>query len=370
MKKTLALVLALLLVVVAIVGCSGAPAEESASASAPASEPAGSDNQGGSDAELPLDVVVQVKATESDFWQYMIVGAEQYAKDYPDRVKVTIQGPTKELDYDKAVSLLEQVVANKPDAIVLASSSSDATVPAVEDAMDQGIPVILADNMLNTDKYTAFLATDNEVGGALAADTLVEGMQAKGKTSGKVLVVSSSAGSLVMEARIKGFTEQMAAEHSEYEMYPEILYCENDVAKALDVTAQTFSANKDIVGVFGGNNMSGNGVSRYIAQEKLSETVTCVCYDSDPEEIKNLRNGDLYAMIIQDPAGFGYKGVDMAYKVVAEGFKVEDKFPDRYIDTGCTKITAENIDDPSLQALIDPNLLKDGKATREWPTYF
>ena len=54
----------------------------------------------------------------------------------------------------------------------------------------------------------------------------------------------------------------------------------------------------------------------------------------------------------------------MAYKVVAEGFKVEDKFPDRYIDTGCTKITAENIGDPSLQALIDPNLLKDGKATR------
>ena len=47
--------------------------------------------------------------------------------------------------------------------------------------------------------------------------------------------------------------------------------------------------------------MSGNGVSRYIAQEKLSETVTCVCYDSDPEEIKNLRNGDLYAMIIPIP---------------------------------------------------------------------
>lgn len=370
MKKTLALVLALLLVVVAIVGCSTPAAEDTASA--PASEPAetGGENQGGSDAELPLDIVVQVKATESDFWQYMIVGAEQYAKDFPDRVKVTIQGPTKELDYDKAVSLLEQVVANKPDAIVLASSSSDATVPAVEDAMSQGIPVILADNMLNTDQYTAFLATDNEVGGALVADTLVEGMQAKGKTSGKVLVVSSSAGSLVMEARIKGFTEQMAAEHSEYEMYPEILYCENDVAKALDVTAQTFSANPDIVGVFGGNNMSGNGVSRYIAQEKLADEVTCVCYDSDPEEIKNLRNGDLYAMIIQDPAGFGYKGVDMAYKVVAEGYDVEANFPDRYIDTGCTKITSENIDDPDLQALIDPFQLRDGKATREWPTYF
>ena len=370
MKKTLALVLALLLVVVAIVGCSTPAAEDTASA--PASQPAetGGEGEGGSDAELPLDIVVQVKATESDFWQYMIVGAEQYAKDFPDRVKVTIQGPTKELDYDKAVSLLEQVVANKPDAIVLASSSSDATVPAVEDAMDQGIPVILTDNMLNTDKYTAFLATDNIAGGALAADALVEGMEAKGKTSGKVLVVSSSAGSLVMESRIKGFTVQMKNKYTQYEMYPEILYCENDVAKALDVCAQTFSANKDIVGVFGGNNMSGNGVSRYIAQEKLADEVTCVCYDSDPEEIKNLRNGDLYAMIIQDPAGFGYKGVDMAYKVVAEGYDVEANFPDRYIDTGCTKITAENIDDPDLQALIDPFQLRDGKATREWPTYF
>lgn len=370
MKKTLALVLALLLVVVAIVGCSGAPAENSASAPASTPPEKTEDNQGGSKADLPLDIVVQVKATESDFWQYMIVGAEQYAKDFPDRVKVTIQGPTKEMDYDKAVSLLEQVVANKPDAIVLASTSSDATVPAVEDAMDQGIPVILADNMLNTEKYTAFLATDNIAGGALAADALVEGMEAKGKTSGKVLVVSSSGGNLVMDARIKGFTEQMKNKYTQYELYPQVLYCENDVAKALDVCAQTFSANKDIVGVFGGNNMSGNGVSRYIAQEKLSETVTCVCYDSDPEEIKNLRNGDLYAMIIQDPSGFGYKGVDMAYKVVAEGYDVEANFPDRYIDTGCTKITAENIDDPELQALIDPTLLKDGKATREWPTYF
>jgi len=367
MKKTLALVLAMLLVVVALVGCGdGGKAPETSSA---APETTGSAPETTETGEAPaevLDIAVEVKATESDFWQYMLIGAEQYGKDFPDRAKVTTYGPTKELEVEEAVSILEQIVQTEPDGIVLASNSSDATVPAIEDAYDKGIICIITDNALNTDKYHAFLATDNLVGGALAADALVEGMEKNGAKEGTVFVLSSSAGSQVITQRQKGFLDQMASAHSQYKLYPEIQYCENDIAKALSICENVFSANKDIVGVFGVNNMSGNGVAKYISQEGLKGKVAAVCYDSDPEEIKALKAGDLYAMVIQDPAGFGYYGIDLVYKIKVEGYKVEDDFADKYIDTGCTKITADNIEAPELQGLINPFLLKDGTATRDF----
>ncbi len=362
MKKALSLVLALLMVAVALVGCStAAPAQSSApapasSAAAPAS----------SAAAAPLNIAVEVKATESDFWQYMLIGADQYAKAYPDRVKVTTYGPPTENDVDEAVSILEQIIETKPDGIVLASVSSSATVPAVEDAVSKGIIVVVADNKLDTEKYDAYLATDNVAGGALAADALVEGMKKKGVNSGTILQVTTNGGAKVVVDRHKGFMDEMKAKYPEYKLYPEIQYCENDIAKAITICENVFSANKDIVGVFGGNNMSGNGVARYIAQQKLGDKVTVVSFDSDPEEIKATKAGNMYAMIIQDPAGFGYKGVDMVYQIKANGYKVEDKYPDKYIDTGCIKITAENVDSPELAGLIDPFKLKDGSATRDW----
>jgi len=360
MKKSLSLALALLMVAIALAGCGGqAVLETEPSESAPAPESS-------VPATGALNVAVQVKATESDFWQYMLIGAEQYGKDFPDRVKVTTYGPTKEADVDEAISILEQVIQTQPDGIVLASTNSDAPVPAIEDAYAKGIIMIIVDNRVTTDRYHAFLATDNLAGGALAADSLVEGMESKGVKEGRILLVASSSGSLVVATRLEGFINQMKSKYPQYPLYPETQYCENDIAKALTICENVFSANDDIVGVFGGNNMSGNGIAKFIAQEGLGDKVTAVCFDSDPEEIKAMREGNLYAMIIQDPAGFGYNGIDMVYKIKVEGYKVEEEYPEKYIDTGCTKITAENVDAPELQGLINPFLLKDGSATREW----
>jgi ABC-type sugar transport system substrate-binding protein len=44
-------------------------------------------------AEGPINVAVIIKATTSDFWQYVLIGANNYAVEYPERVKVTTYGP-------------------------------------------------------------------------------------------------------------------------------------------------------------------------------------------------------------------------------------------------------------------------------------
>ena len=113
----------------------------------------------------PYKIAVIIKATDSDFWQYVIIGAVNYGLDNPDKVKISWSGPKSEADIDKQVSLLEDVVSKNPDGIVIASTSSDATVPALEQAIDQGIAVVTIDNKVRSDKIPAFLATNNKVGG-------------------------------------------------------------------------------------------------------------------------------------------------------------------------------------------------------------
>ncbi len=81
----------------------------------------------------PYNIALIIKATDSDFWQYVIVGGTNYGLEHPDVAKVTSYGPLpSEADIDKQVAIVEDVIASQPDAIVIASTSSDATVPALE----------------------------------------------------------------------------------------------------------------------------------------------------------------------------------------------------------------------------------------------
>ena len=120
---------------------------------------------------------------------------------------MTPDGPSSETDIDKQVSIIENVISKQPDAIVIASSSPDATVPAIENAMSQGIPVITIDNKLNTDNYTSFLATDHKITAAAAAEATAADWKKMGAdpSGKKVIVISSVAGTAVNTARTEGF---------------------------------------------------------------------------------------------------------------------------------------------------------------------
>jgi ribose transport system substrate-binding protein len=94
----------------------------------------------------PYNIALIINATDSDFWQYVIIGGTNYGRDNPDKAKVSWYGPKSEADIEKQVAILEDIISKKPDAIVIASTSSDATVPALENAIDQGIAVVTIDN--------------------------------------------------------------------------------------------------------------------------------------------------------------------------------------------------------------------------------
>lgn len=386
MKKTLALVVALLMVVIAAVSCSApaetseAPAESAAATEAPAESEAASEAPAESEAaseapsesaaaegsglpevsdeatslEEPLDIAVIIKATDSDFWQYMLVGAQNYQADFPDRVKVTTYGPPSEADIDQQVQILEQVITTKPDGILIASTSSDAANAGIESAMSQGIPVVTADNQVTTDQYVTHLATDNLAAGAMAADQFVATLEERGvELEGTVGLVSAMAAVQVLTDREDGFVQRMA------EIAPNITvlekqYADSDIARALELCENIYTANQDtLLGIFASNNQTGDGLARFMTERDLGDKLVGMVFDSDPEEITAIENGHLVGTVVQNPYSMGYDGVNVLYEYIVNEMQFE-----KYYDTGVTVVTAENIESEEVQDLLDSYRLK------------
>lgn len=302
--------------------------------------------------EKPYEIAVVIKATDSDFWQYLLVGAKNYEFEHPELVKVTTYGPPSEADIAQQVTILEDVISTNPDGIVIASTSSDATVPALEMAYDKGIAVITVDNKVNTDKVHTFLATDNTVGGAMAAEKMVEFMNAEGiALKGKVGIISAMAGVQVLTDRDTGFTNKL----NELAPMIEVLdarYIDNDIVKALGATEDLITTYDDLIGIFADNNHSADGAARAIGEQKLQNKIILTGYDSDPEEVAAIKAGVLKAIMVQDPYGMGYKGVDSAVTIIEGGSLPE------FVNTGVVSVTKTNVNDADVQGVLDPYSMK------------
>ena len=293
------------------------------------------------------DIAVIVKATDSDFWQQMLIGSNTADKQF-DNIRIRTYGPVSEADIQGQVAILENVITSRPDAIVIASTSSDATVPALERAFDMGIKIVLVDNLVHTESYNTFLATDNVVGGGMAAEQFVERLKQMGKPlEGKVGLISAMAGVQVLTNRDNGFTTRLAEIAPGLEILP-VRYVDNDIPTALAAAEYIITSAPGLVGFFADNNHTGVGVARAIAERNLGDDLVLIAFDSDPEEVNALQEGHIYALVVQDPFGMGYYGVLRAVDAL------QGKELPRYIDTGVVVVTRDNFNDDSVQHLLYP----------------
>jgi ribose transport system substrate-binding protein len=301
-----------------------------APAPAPAVEPGG-------------EIAVIVKTGNSSFWQNVQTGAfaaQKELKAKSPKLSVTFLGAQSESNVNEEINIVESAIDRGVKAIVLAPSDVKALVPAVKKAKDAGIPVIIIDSALDTDKadYVTFLATDNKAAGEACAKALIEGVKkATGKDTGKIAVMSYVAGVGSEIGRVGGFKDYIA-KNSKLEIVT-TQYSNADMPTALNQTTSVLDANPDLVGIFGANEPTAIGMARAIAQAKLGGKITAIGFDGNSALAGFIKDGTLQAIAVQSSYNMGYKGVMTAYDVAYNGATVE-----KYVDTGFVMVTKDNID--------------------------
>lgn len=104
---------------------------------------------------------------------------------------------------EKQISDIEDFIAKKVDLIVVAPNEAKAITPVVEKAYNMGIPVVMVDRKILSDKYSAFVGADNYDIGRQIGIYIVNRL----KGSGKVVELTGSKGSTPAFERQKGMME-------------------------------------------------------------------------------------------------------------------------------------------------------------------
>lgn len=285
-----------------------------------------------------FDITLIPGVTGDEFYVSMECGALEAAAEFG--VNLDVQG-APQFSPTEQIPVLEAVIASGPDAILIAPTDVDALQAPLQAAVDAGIVVVLVDTTLSDPSLAVSqIASDNLLGGQLAADALGELMEGEGAA----MVVNVTPGISTTDARGEGFIQGLEANWPDIEFVGQE-YSDNEPARAAEIVSATLAAVPDLRGIFGANLFSAEGAATGIRQEGRDD-VFVVGFDAGPAQIEQLREGIVQALIVQQPLDIGYQGVEQAVLALTGG---ENTFE---IGTGFVIATLENLDDPDVAAFL------------------
>jgi len=296
-------------------------------------------------------IAVIPKGTSHVFWQSIHAGAAKAAAE--QNVDIVWRGPLREDDRDSQVSEVEGFVSRGVSGIVLAPLDESALAVPVANAVQRGIPVVIIDSGLKGDGYVSFVATDNRQGGRLAGAQLAKLLGGKGR----VVLLRYTEGSDSTNNREEGFLEAMR-ENPGLQVLSANQYGGADVESAYKKSEALLSNYKQadgklaLDGVFCPNESTSFAMLRVLQDNGWAGKVRFVGFDSSDNLAKGLRDGNVDALILQDPVRMGYLGV----KTMVD--HLQGKPVEKRIDTGVHVVTRENMSQPEMKELLQPDLSK------------
>ena len=331
----------------------------------------------GASAALAADYEIVSKGFQHQYWQAVLKGAQQKA----DELGVTINfvGPANESAYDEQLSQLNSAINAAPKAIGLAALSTETCLDAIADAQAKGIPIIGFDSGVPGAPEGAILAnaaTNNYNAGALAAENTWEAIKDRVAAAEGAVRIGISAQDAVSDSVVSrglGFIDKIGELAAEYgvklegnERYVNDAKVESkDDAKIIietlvpaQVTAelsaidcQNLLNKADIIALYGSNQHSAEAM--VTANENLQKLgsgegqVIGVGFDSGAVIKAAVADGTFYGAVTQAPVAMGEALVDLLVKAAA-GEAVAD------VDTGCQWYNAENMNNEEIaQNLYD-----------------
>lgn len=245
------------------------------------------------------------------------------------------------------VPVLDAIIARAPDAILIAPTDTTQLIEPLRKANEAGIPVITVDTFIGSGVYQtgagdadfplAYIASDNVLGGRIAARALANAIGGEGK----VFVSNVNPGISTTDQREEGFKLEMKENFPKVEVL-ETQFNKNDANNAASQLQAVFARNADLKGVFGANLFSALGSANGVQQAGQSGTIKVVAFDAPVSIVDNINSGLVDVAIAQHPAEIGYYGVVSAFAhLTGQSIPVS-------IGTGFTIMDKANIADPEI----------------------
>ncbi|BBI31521.1 substrate-binding domain-containing protein [Cohnella abietis] len=290
-----------------------------------------------------IEIRVIIKSTDDsiEFWQVMKDGINIAAKEFG--ANVIVRGAKTESDIDEQIALVEEAIAEQPDAIILAANDYDRLVSVSEKVIKSGIKLFIVDSGIKADIAESTIATDNYKAGVKAG---MEMRKQLGNRPAQVAIIKYVLASASVSDREDGVREVLGQD-SNIEIF-DTYYARGLEENAYEQMKLIMSEHPDVDGIICLNEMVSVGGGRAFRELNLKDKVVMIGFDSPIPVINLLEEDVIRATIVQKPFQMGYLSIKTAVDAI-HGKKVP-----KTIDTGSVVITKQNMYEEKNQKLLFP----------------
>ena len=283
---------------------------------------------GSSGSEAQTKRLILLTNGDDPFWDAMRKGMNQAAED------LNLADADLEVFLDKG-DFSEEAQINKlkqygtqSDIAGVAISSVDAKNRGIAEAMrelrDKGVHVLCVDSDMDMEKHRdsrfAYIGTNNVIGGQVLG-AAAKGLKPEGGTYATFVGLKSVANAI---ERIGGFKEGAGENFTEADSLAD--GGDENVAQENVKTALNNHPQLDtLVGIWAYN---AHAIVQVVKERDIRDDVTIVVFDAAPLALADMEEGNIDAMVVQNPYQMGYLATKLMKGLVEEDHAVvQELFP-------------------------------------------
>ncbi|WP_010273397.1 substrate-binding domain-containing protein [Paenibacillus senegalensis] len=230
------------------------------------------------------------------------------------------------------LSQVDNLVSQNVDAVILNSVDFVGSGPAVDSVKAAGIPLVEVITFTQNDNYDVFVGTDPKQSGIFMGEILAEALGGKGN----VALLQGQIGHSAEITRGEGLQEAL------FDKYPDIKLLTQQTAnwnrdEAMRITEDWLQRFPDIDAIAAQNDEMAMGALQ--AVEAVGKDIIIVGIDGIPDALRAVRDGRLYATVLDNVTEEGKRAVEVAVGLI-EGETFENEELVDYVP-----ITIDNVSD-------------------------
>ena len=242
----------------------------------------------------------------SEFWTIARKGTEKAAKEIPD-IEVEFRIPAGGTAAEQQ-SIIDDLLANGVKGIAISPVDPKNQTGMLNRVASQAV-VVTQDSDAPDSNRMCYIGTDNVAAGRQAGQLLKEALP----QGGKIMVFVGVLDAANAQQRFQGLKEAIAGSNI---TIIDVRTDNTDRVRAKSNASDTIVNNADIAGMVGLWSYNGPAILSAVREANKVDKIKIIAFDEEDETLNGVKDGAIYATVVQQPFEFGYQSMALMAKVL------------------------------------------------------
>ena len=242
----------------------------------------------------------------SEFWTIARKGTEKAARDIPNiEVEFRIPADGTAAEQQRQV---DDLLAKGIHGIAISPVDPKNQTAMLNRAASQTL-VVTQDSDAPDSNRSCYIGTDNVAAGRQAGELVKEALP----QGGKIMVFVGVLDAANAQQRYQGLKEALAGSNISI---IDVRTDNTDRVRAKSNASDTLVNNPDIAGMVGLWSYNGPAILAAVREANKLDKVKIIAFDEEDETLTGIKDGAIYATVVQQPFEFGYRSMELMAKVL------------------------------------------------------